>query len=102
MEKTITLSKQKLDLDEANALITHIDMIKAKTIAKTEGKTMEQVIGKGLLLYPGKGSANGHYFTITYLQSRCGIRRHRNDYPQQCSAFLQSLHVLVEHTVIIC
>jgi len=31
---------------EANALVSHIDLIKAKTIADTEGKTMEEVIGK--------------------------------------------------------
>lgn len=33
--------------EEANELITHIDKIKAKTIAETEGLTMEQVIGQG-------------------------------------------------------
>ncbi len=32
---------------EADALIAHIDRIKAKTIAQVEGKTMEEVIGRG-------------------------------------------------------
>ncbi len=31
---------------EANDLVAHIDLIKAKTIADTEGLTMEQVLGK--------------------------------------------------------
>lgn len=34
---------------EADALIAHIDKIKAKTIAQVEGKSLEEVIGKGAM-----------------------------------------------------
>lgn len=40
-EKAQVLRKQ------ADELVKHIDKIKAKTIAETEGKTLDQVIGKG-------------------------------------------------------
>ncbi len=39
--------KAQVVREKANNLITHIDLIKAKTIAETEGKTIDQVMAKG-------------------------------------------------------